>query len=326
MADRIAQAAQIACLMEVCAPKPGNVSRLHDFLDLRFEDFLLSAIAIGPAMENAAQSTIGEIIFHAIYDTHRLVDTNTNLGIVLLLSPLVKACADWQSADHVGFPLSIHSDNLREHLGITLANLTVEDARQVYAAIRLAKPGGMGRVSQADIYEEPSITLFDAMRLAKERDSIAGEYASGYQITFEIGFPVLRETLDEGYGLSSAIVQAYLTILSRVPDSLIARKVGRMTALKVSRQAEEVLKKGGVKTGAGWKAIAQMDRKLRDESHRLNPGTTADLTSAAVFVYLLDFSGRSSLPGVAQIHSLLSSDPFGANRIWSAKMKPPNDQ
>ncbi|MBC7250970.1 MAG: triphosphoribosyl-dephospho-CoA synthase, partial [Anaerolineae bacterium] len=89
--DEVVQAAQIACLIEVSASKPGNVSRLYDFHDMRMEDFLLSAAAIGPAMRQAGQVSVGETILRAIQDTKRLVRANTNLGIVLLLAPLARA-------------------------------------------------------------------------------------------------------------------------------------------------------------------------------------------------------------------------------------------
>ncbi len=90
-ADEIAWAAQIACLLEVNAWKPGNVTRLQDFPDCCFEDFSLSAVAIGPAFLEATHKPVGMTILRAVRDTHRLVDTNTNLGMVLLLAPLAKA-------------------------------------------------------------------------------------------------------------------------------------------------------------------------------------------------------------------------------------------
>src|SRR5262249_31932993 len=46
-------AAQLACLIEVTARKPRNVHRLHDFDDLTYPDFLLSAAAIRPALAPA---------------------------------------------------------------------------------------------------------------------------------------------------------------------------------------------------------------------------------------------------------------------------------
>ena len=89
---QIAQLAQTACILEVCAPKPGNVNRNHDFDDTSLEDFLRSAIAVGSAFENAARAGVGRTIWQATVDTNRWVRSNTNLGIILLLTPLVSTC------------------------------------------------------------------------------------------------------------------------------------------------------------------------------------------------------------------------------------------
>jgi triphosphoribosyl-dephospho-CoA synthase len=259
--------------LEVCAPKPGNVNRFHDFIDTRFEDFLLSAIAIGPAMSEADRVGVGQTIWRAIHDTRQLVNSNTNLGMVMLLASLAKAC--------------LETGNLRENLRRILASLTIEDARQAYAAIRLAQPGGLGQATQADVTEEPSVTLYQAMDLARERDSIAREYITDFAITFEIGYPALREAWRIADNPANAIVQCYLTLLADVPDTLIARKRGIETATQVSYQAAETLELGGTLTPQGQRALAELDRRLRDERHTLNPGTTADLTTAAIFLLLL---------------------------------------
>ena len=269
----VAQAAQAACVLEVCAPKPGNVNRFHDFIDTRFEDFLLSAIAIGPAMSEADRVGVGQTIWRAIHDTRQLVNSNTNLGMVLLLAPLAKAC--------------LETGNLRENLRRVLASLTIEDARQAYAAIRRAQPGGLGQAMQADVTEEPSVTLYQAMALAQERDSIAREYITDFAITFEIGYPALREAWRIADNPANAIVQCYLTLLADVPDTLIARKRGIETATQVSYQAAETLELGGALTPQGQRALAELARRLRDERHTLNPGTTADLPTAAIFLLLL---------------------------------------
>ncbi|MBN1568113.1 MAG: triphosphoribosyl-dephospho-CoA synthase [Acidobacteria bacterium] len=266
---------QMACVLESCAPKPGNVSRHHDFSDASLEDYLLSALAIGPAFENAAHASVGQIILDATVNTRRYVRSNTNLGMILLFAPLFKACLD------AGDERSI-----RPILNRILNSLTVEDARLAYSAIRHAKPGGMGKVPQADIAEPPSISLLEAMALAQDRDSIAREYATGYEITFEIGLPAMKDALSRSDDLSNAAVHSFLTILSRVPDTLIARKKGMEAARMASRLAAEVLSKGGVFSREGREALSEMDRELRDSEHTLNPGTTADLTAAAIFLAL----------------------------------------
>jgi triphosphoribosyl-dephospho-CoA synthase len=285
---RIAQLAQIACIWEACAPKPGNVNRTHNFSDTSLEDFLLSAAAIGPVFENAAQMGIGQVVWQAMVETRRWVKTNTNLGLILLLAPLAKACSSLEENAGKEIALHLSLETIRKRLKDTLNSLTVEDARNTYAAIRLAQPGGLGRVSQSDVADEPSITLLQAMALAQDRDAVAREYSAGYAISFETGLPALKKALHQSGDFSQAIVQTFLTILKQVPDTLIARKRGFNMAMQVSQQAEEVLKMGGAFSPEGQAALAEMDRALRDETHTLNPGATADLTATAIFLFLLE--------------------------------------
>jgi triphosphoribosyl-dephospho-CoA synthase len=290
----IAQLAQAACILEACAPKPGNVNRIHDFMDATLEDFLLSAVAIGPALQKAAHIGIGQIIWEAVVHTRQWVQSNTNLGLILLLAPLVKACSPAAKSPDGGRTPQNVVEGIRERLRILLNSLTIEDARLAYAAIRLARAGGLGSVSREDVSAEASVTLLQAMALAKDRDSIASEYATGFQITFETALPVLRQALSQKTDLShrkyisDAIVQAFLTVLSRVPDTLIARKRGLEAARRVSRMARDVLDRGGIFSSEGRAALEKMDRKLRDAGHALNPGTTSDLTAAAVFLVLIE--------------------------------------
>ncbi len=285
----------MACLLEVSAPKPGNVNRLHNFADLRFEDFLWSALAIGPAMEAAARHRVGQTIWRAIRDTQQVVNTNTNLGIVLLLAPLAKAAAQLvNNQEQAGDPQECLKQ-LRGKLDRILGSLTVEDARLAYKAIRLAKAGALGQVSEGDVREEPKIGLLEAMALAQERDAIPREYVSGYAISFEIGYPALAKAYQESGELSMAIVQAYLTILSQVPDTLIARKCGLEMAGQVSQWAADALAMGGALTPDGQETLVNLDRMLRAaENHSLNPGTTADLTCAATFLYLIIHSNKAA--------------------------------
>jgi triphosphoribosyl-dephospho-CoA synthase len=288
LAQGIAQAAQLACILEVASPKPGNVNRQHDFGDTRYEDFLLSAVSIGPAMQVAHRRGVGRTIWNAIRDTHRLVTSNTNLGIVLLIAPIAKACfpANGVKFDPPGAESYIH--RIRRELSVILASLTVQDARFVYRAIRLAAPGGMGRSGEADIEQEPSITLLQAMQLAKDRDTIAREYVTGFEITFEIGYPAFKHAWESQNDPRMALVQAYLTVLANVPDTLIARKRGLEKARQVSCRAQAILEAGGIFSAEGRQAIAAFDLELRDANHSLNPGTTADLITAAAFLLLLE--------------------------------------
>jgi triphosphoribosyl-dephospho-CoA synthase len=271
----VAAAGQLACLLEVSAPKPGNVSPEHHFHDTRYEDFLASAVAIGPALSDAAKHPLGTTIRTAVEATRRWTRSNTNLGIVLLLAPLARAALQ-------------SGGSLRERLTRVLAETTVADAAQMYAAIRHAGPGGLGASSAEDVSDTPTVTLREAMALAADRDAVAREYVTDFALTFEVGVPAIRASRQEGLGWTEAAVEAYLTLLASTPDTHIARKLGAAEAEAVSRRAMQVRAAGGTQSAAGLKAVAALDAELRDPRNRRNPGTTADLTCAALFVVILE--------------------------------------
>jgi triphosphoribosyl-dephospho-CoA synthase len=276
-ADEIAWAAQIASLLEVNAYKPGNVTRHQNFQDCSFEDFLISAVAIGPAFREATPAPVGLTILRAVKDTHRLVGTNTNLGMTLLLAPLAKAAGRG------------HPGGLRAAALAVLEALTVDDARLAYEAIRLARPAGLNQVERGDVQDEKiDLTLREAMKLGQDRDTVAREYVTGFELTFELGYPRLRRLWQQGCRFSQAILQTFLTILAQVPDSLIARKNGLAVAEHVSDLAKGVLERGGIFTDRGRRDLQEFDHTLRDQQHRMNPGTTADLMAAALFVLLTE--------------------------------------
>ena len=203
---------------------------------------------------------------------------NTNLGIALLLAPLAKAALDAR----------LDGEPLRARLGATLRALDLADARAAYAAIRLAAAGGLGERVEHDVRSEPAIGLRDAMASAAGRDSIASEYVTDYALTFETGIPALAAALADGLAVRDAIVELALRLLDVAPDTLIARKRGAASAARVSAGARDVLAAGGVRTAAGRRALRSFDASLREPGNALNPGTTADLVTATVFVGVLE--------------------------------------
>jgi triphosphoribosyl-dephospho-CoA synthase len=273
------QLAQVACVLEATARKPGNVHRYRDFEDLHFLDFLLSATAITDPLDRAPELGVGATVLAAVESTRQVVSTNTNLGMILLLAPLAAVPRDV---------------DLAQGVALVLAGTTVDDARQVFRAILLAAPGGLGRASVQDVRGEPSVTLREAMSLAADRDLVARQYASGFHEVLLEAAPVLRIALDRGQPLETAIITTFLEILSRHPDSLIVRKRGIETASEVTRRAAEVLTAGWPDRREGQARCDAFDSWLRDEANRLNPGTTADLVTAALFAALRD--GTISLP------------------------------
>lgn len=300
----IASAAQLACLLEAAAPKPGNVSPGRHFADATYETFLASAAAIGPALLAAGAQPVGVTIRLAVEATSAWARSNTNLGMVLLLAPLARAAsiagagspaaARQQAASQDGAMTSVA---LRAALRQTLDATTVDDARNVYAAIRTAVPGGLGHVEAQDVADEPTVTLLAAMRLAADRDGIAREYATGFEATFERAVPGLERARTEGLSWDAAVVETFLGLLAAGPDTHIVRRAGRPAAEEASRLASRAIAAGGVRTEAGRRTIDEMDRALRGSSNASNPGTTADVTAAAIFVVLLTGGWRASSGG-----------------------------
>jgi triphosphoribosyl-dephospho-CoA synthase len=264
-------------VLEASAEKPGNITPSHDFHDTSYEDMLRSAIAVGPELARAGERGVGETVLAVVRASRRVAPANTNLGIALLLAPLAKAALGG-AVDPVA---------LRARLGATLRALDRADARAAYEAIRLAGAGGLRERVEHDVRSEPEIGLRDAMANAAARDSIASEYVSDYALTFETGLPALAAATGDGLAPRDAIVELALRLLDAAPDTLIARKRGAATAARVSAGARDVLAAGGVRTAAGIEALRGFDASLREPGNALNPGTTADLVTATVFVALL---------------------------------------
>jgi len=261
--------AQLACIWEATARKPGNVHRFRDFTDAGYVDFLASAAAIGPVLDATKDRRVGETVLAAVRATRAVTKANTNLGIILLLAPLAAT-----SADH----------DLQTGIAEVLGALDVEDARLVYEAIRLAAPGGLGRVPEQDVSEEPSRTLAQVMAMAADRDLIARQYAYGFRDVLVDGVAVLRRRLDST--LEDAIIHCHLHFLSNLPDSLIARKRGVAEAIEARDRARRVIAAGWPQTSAGRDALAQLDVWLRAKGNGRNPGATADLVAASLFAAL----------------------------------------
>jgi triphosphoribosyl-dephospho-CoA synthase len=272
--DTVAGAAQLACVLEVSAEKPGNITPSHDFADTSFEDMLRSGIALGPELGRAGERGVGETVLAGVRVSRGVAGANTNLGIALLLAPLARA--------------ALSGDRLRESLGEVLRGLTDDDARAAYAAIRLAGAGGLDEPVEHDVRDEPRVTLREAMESAAGRDTIASEYVTDHAVTFELGLPALAGALGDGLAPRDAVVDLALGLLAAVPDTLIARKRGPDAAGRVSEGARAVLAAGGVRAAEGRAALAAFDASLRRDGHALNPGTTADLVTAVLFVALLE--------------------------------------
>jgi triphosphoribosyl-dephospho-CoA synthase len=108
--------------------------------------------------------------------------------------------------------------------------------------------------------------------------------------------PTLRRGLQQSRtgSLEEAIIYTHLHWMATIPDSLISRKRGPEEAAEASKLAHEVLISGWPGREPGWEAMERLDRWLRAEGNARNPGTSADLVAASLFVALHE--GVISLP------------------------------
>jgi triphosphoribosyl-dephospho-CoA synthase len=269
----IGQCATLACLFEVTAPKPGNVHRGADFHDTTLNDFMASAVALGPVMDRAADQRVGKTVLNAVEATRLVTSANTNLGMVLLLAPLATVP---------------RNDSLKTGLHQVLARLNSQDAADVFHSIELAQPGGLLPRDRAppryDVSGPPPTDLLAAMGEAAEWDLIARQYVNGFQQVLREVLPWLLRWSDHPW--PERIVYAHVRLMSEHPDSLIARKCGRSVAEESAARATAVLEAGPVGSHDYWRAVADLDFWLRSDGNRRNPGTTADLIAAGIFAGL----------------------------------------
>lgn len=291
-----------ACRLDVVAPKPGNVSLQGSAHGMTADDFLRSADAIVEPMTRP-EASIGARIFDSIAATRTAVGCNTNLGIVLLCAPLTHAALNARPGQ-----------GLRAALAGCLDQLTVADAEATYAAIRLAQPAGLGRRAEHDVAEPATITLREAMAQVQDVDSIARQYANGFDELF-VRQPIIAQLLRRWNDEPWAAVAVYLDMLAQIPDSHIARKSGLEAALRISHEAlplsQSVLQSADPREFED--ALAEWDASLK--SRGVNPGTTADLTVAAFYMHGILAMPEFELTASGAFAPPMANQPWEQSRI-----------
>jgi len=296
----------LSSLLEISGwPKPGNVHRTKNFKDTKFEHFLAGTAAILPNFRELCSQ---------VFDNYEMNKENysyVNLG--LFFKYTAKNMMAWQSGGNVLLghililaPLASAAaiclkTNMRTYKDFTL-NLkkviddsTIEDTINLYEAMRICNPGGLGKIEKYDINDDQSfsqiredkITLKQIFEMSKSYDQISNEYATGFNIILNEGLPYFQNKFEQYNEINIATVNTYLYLLSIHPDTLLIRKSGKLIAESVSNNALKILEQGGISSNKGLKLALKLDRILQKKNGKLNPGTTADLLAGVIFCALL---------------------------------------
>jgi len=276
--DEIAQCAEAAMLIELSSsPKPGNVDRCHDFIDLTFQQFLVSAVSAYPVFRKAAagEGRIGQLLLDAVRSWRFWnIPGNTHFGSLVLMIPLSVAAGRCIE----------NMDRLEEELTVVLKETNVDDSLNFYAAFELAE----ARVANVPLFslrdpawheklQSHGKILLDLMNLSRDHDQIAREWSSGFKRSFQIADRLAEKV--KSRGLVEGVVRTYLEALSQEPDSLVLAKFGAELAKQVSLRAKLALEDETLTSSR------KLDREFLDED--VNPGSTADLIGASLLISLL---------------------------------------
>ena len=280
-ADKIARSAQLAMLLEVSAyPKPGNVDRTHDFIDTRYEHFLASSVAVYPVLREAAtgDKRVGELIRKGVEESVEWQGGgNTHFGALLLLIPLAMAAGTSENAGY---------ETIKHKAQEIMRNSTVEDAVDVYLAFPKAKVKVRREVPELDVMDEASfkeirekkLSLYAILTISASYDLISRELVGEFEKTFQ--YASRLKSFSEEMCLNDAITHAYMRLLSEVEDTFVKMKFGSEKSRYVKGMAKKIVNSGYV-----LKEIEEFDEELIKEG--INPGTTADIIVAALFIAIL---------------------------------------
>lgn len=287
----LGQRATLAITLEASACKLGNVHPNASFVDMKYDDFLRSAIAIGPTFDQRGKLSVGKLILESVIATQQSVGVNTNLGTLLLMAPVAIAFRTWGNPSSNEAPFPERFAALREKTIHTLDRLTPNDSRDVYAAIRHAAPGGMGNTEKLDVHQAAAPTdLLEAMRVVAEIDQVAHTYCSRFEFLFDEVVPQLQLALKHCGDINHGIRLFQIRWLAQYGDSLVHRKLGKHENDLLRKKSKQLLEifdaENQQLTEHFEKRWARLDRWMRETGHRRNPGTTADLIAAGLFVLL----------------------------------------
>ncbi|THE65633.1 triphosphoribosyl-dephospho-CoA synthase [Salinadaptatus halalkaliphilus] len=272
-----AQNARLALLLEVAGtPKPGNVDRTRDLPDLHFEHFLAGAVGAQSGLEMAADgAAVGSAFERAIDGMATQRGDNTQFGALLLLVPLVRASRSELSpavaesvveettvADAAGFYRAFdHVDVFVDDPPASMDDLDVRRGSDAVPALF-----------------ERGLTLYDVMDHSVPGDDVAREWVTG----FDRSFLAAHRLANADGPATDRAASVFLSVLAERPDTLVANRHGETVAREVTDRAAELHDSNAL--GTDPDAVERFADELVERG--VNPGTTADIVAAGLFIAL----------------------------------------
>jgi len=268
---------KFVCDTEIKSLKPGNVHRYSEGHGMNLKDFLKSSLIISKCLTKN-NLDLGKKILISVNEIQNKIKKNTNLGIILMLSPI---------ATIVQEEGVISKEELLKKIKSLIKKQNIKNSIPIFKAISLTSPGGLGFSKKYDVNEPPNTNLYKAMEFAKKKDLIARQYCNGFEDIYKIGIPAYKKFYNKWGKVDWALTGVYLTFLKKFNDSHIVRNKGNKIATSIKKEAKKYyffLKRNKNLTKIKKKLLI-FDKKLK--SKRINPGTTADLTVATLLLEIV---------------------------------------
>ena len=127
----------------------------------------------------------------------------------------------------------------------------------------------------------------EEVRKATGISGVKGEALSGFGTAFDVGLPVLRETLDRMGEMNEACVETLIHLLARTEDSNLVYRGGLEGLEFVRTRAKELLEQYGAELSfeEGLEAIRELDRECIERN--LSPGGCADLLAITIMLHFI---------------------------------------
>ncbi len=289
-----------AIALEVSAyPKPGNVHRLHDYPDKKYEDYIVTSIVVEKYFRKALlrgmklstcryRTLFCDIVREAVLDTLCFTGgRNTSLGTIFLLTPLALA---------TGYVLS-SGDTIDIRKLASTATLvgekysTVDDSIEYYRVLRVVKPSYLRKTDETHGYPnihdrsfkkklvEKNIRLWELLIYASTKDVVAKQIVDNYRDCID-ALEFMEKRLESHGDWNRSVVETYLYMLSRLNDTIVMLKHGVNVMNYVKRRAASILEEILSKDNEWMSLVAKLDNELYTK--RINPGSIADLVACVI--------------------------------------------